>query len=155
MEAGIAGQHVELHETERFAATFSEPEMLVVVLHLPSVDVSLTGHRLITSDSAPASTNARRRPVHAVAVPDVADTGVARRERHQPGAPQVQPRRFERRQHAVVRVGIAADIRAREFQPGPQQRIPSRTNGARRRAGLRGDAGHTAKRIRASRCARG
>ena len=141
MKAGIACQHVELYETQRVAATFSELEMLVVAPHLPPGPGVAHGPQAHEQRFGAGEHERASQTVHAVAVAHFADTGVAGRQRYQLRPPQVQPRRFERRQDTIVLVGSAADICVRERQPSPQQRIPARTTVARRCAGFRREAG--------------
>jgi len=51
-----------------------------------------------------------------------ADARIARGEEHELGAGEVEPHRFERREDAVV-LSLGELVRARQHEPGTQQRI--------------------------------
>ena len=79
--------------------------MLVVAPHLPLGPGVAHGPQAHEQRLGAGEHERAPQTVDAIAVSHLADAGIAGRERHQLGAPQVQPRRFERRQHAVVRLG--------------------------------------------------
>ena len=81
MEAGIACQHVELHETQRFAATLSELEILVVAPHLPLGPRVAHGPQAHEQRLGAGEHERASQTVHAVAVSHFTDTGITRRER--------------------------------------------------------------------------
>src|SRR5687767_13744107 len=77
METGIARQHAELHETQRFAATFSELEILVVAPHLPLGPCVAHGPQAHEQRLGAGEHERASQTVHAVAVSHFPYTGIA------------------------------------------------------------------------------
>src|SRR5262245_23421096 len=93
----LAPQHSQLHLSEALSASLSTPERLVIWDH--DIFSPLVRHRPETHDLALRACEDQRAPqaLHTLTGLDLAQTGIAGRERHQFRPPQIQSRHFQRR----------------------------------------------------------
>ena len=93
----LAPQHSQLHLPEAFGASLSAPERLVIWDHY--IFSPLVRYRPETHDLALRAGQDQRAPqaLHTLTDLDLAQTGIARRERHKFRSPQIQSRHFQRR----------------------------------------------------------
>src|SRR5215510_11506581 len=92
----LAPQHSQLHLPEALATSLSTPERLVIWDH--DIFSPLVRHRPETHDLALRACEDQRAPqaLHTLTGLDLAQTGIAGRERHQFRPPQIQSRHFQR-----------------------------------------------------------